>query len=113
MIPLGNSFFIIYYSGIGVSLSIITWLVGYGFLISARKRVRTINLKYVISKSAVMAFIFGTTFSLTFGISIDESLLSTTRVWRMSFTMLILFGPQKYRKHLPIFVIRPFAFSTP
>jgi len=79
MIPLGNSFVIIHYSGIGVSLSIITWLVGYGFLISARKRVRTINSRYVISISAAIAFIFGTTFSLTFGIGIDESLLSTTR----------------------------------
>jgi hypothetical protein len=68
IIPLGNNFVIIYCSGIGVSLSIITWLVGYGFLISARKSVKTITLKYVISISAAIAFIFGTTFSLIFEI---------------------------------------------
>jgi hypothetical protein len=55
MIPIG--FVVIY-----CSLSIITWLVGYGFLISVRKRVRA-----VILISSAIAFISGSTFTFIFG----------------------------------------------
>jgi hypothetical protein len=69
MIPLGNNFIIIYFSGIlwtQVSLSILIWLVGYGFLISVRKRIRAVDLKYVILISAI-AFISGSTITFIFG----------------------------------------------